>query len=114
MRIEAEVLDLPIPFGMRIAQTFDVDAAREPPFDRCLDELRSQKRKRECQIDLAHRASFAFGQLCGISDGARDDIIEPAASARDGADETRASIGALGANVFPGRPVRHQESPQSR
>ena len=63
MRIEAEFLELPIPFGVGIAETFDVDAARQAAFDSCLDELRSQKRKRECQIDLAHRASLAFGQL---------------------------------------------------
>ena len=43
MRIEAEFLKLPIPFGVRIAETFDVDAAREPPFDRSLDQLRSKE-----------------------------------------------------------------------
>ena len=60
MRIEAEFLELPIPFGMGVAQTFDVDAARQAPFDSCLDQLRSQKRKRECQIDLPNGASLAL------------------------------------------------------
>jgi len=35
MRIEAEFLELPIPFGVRIAETFDVGAAWETSFDRC-------------------------------------------------------------------------------
>jgi len=43
MRIEAEVLELPAPFGVGVAEAFDVDAAREPPFDRSLDQLRSEE-----------------------------------------------------------------------
>jgi hypothetical protein len=42
MRIEAEFLKLLIPLGVRIAQTFDIDAAGQAPFDRCLDELGSK------------------------------------------------------------------------
>ena len=68
MRIEAEFLELPIPFSVRIAETFDVDAARQAAFDRRLDELRGKKRKRERQIDLAHCASFALCQLLGVGD----------------------------------------------
>ena len=30
MRIEAEFLELPIPFGVLITQAFDIDAARKP------------------------------------------------------------------------------------
>ena len=43
MRIEAEVLELPAPFGVGVAESFDADAAREPPFDRSLDQLRSEE-----------------------------------------------------------------------
>ena len=43
MRIEAEFLDLPIPFGLGIPQALNSDAAGKAPFDRCLDELRSKK-----------------------------------------------------------------------
>jgi hypothetical protein len=47
MRIEAEFLELPIPLSVRITQALDVDTAREASFDRCFDELRSEKRERE-------------------------------------------------------------------
>ena len=66
MRIEAEFLELPIPFGVRIAETFDVDAARQASFDCCLDQLRSKECERKCQIDLAQAALFAFCQLLRI------------------------------------------------
>ena len=113
MRIEAEFLKLPIPFGVRIAETFDIDAAWETALNRCLDELGSKKRKRERQIDLPHGASLALCQLFGVRNRTNYDFLKPAASARDGAHETRASIGALRANVLAGRPVRHKESPES-
>ena len=45
MRIEAEFLDLPIPFDVGIPQALKIDAAGKAPFDRCLDELR----RKECE-----------------------------------------------------------------
>ena len=45
MRIEAEFLDLPIPFGVGIPQALKIDATGKAPFDRCLDELR----RKECE-----------------------------------------------------------------
>jgi len=45
MRIEAEFLELPIPFGVGIPQALNIDAAGKAPFDRCLDELR----RKECE-----------------------------------------------------------------
>jgi hypothetical protein len=68
VRIEAEVLALPAPLHVGITHAFNIDAAREASFDRSLDELRSQESERECQIDLAHRASLAFRQLLSVSD----------------------------------------------
>ena len=47
MRIEAEFLKLPIPFGVRITQALDVDTAWETSFDRSSDESRSEERERE-------------------------------------------------------------------
>ena len=43
VRIDAEFLELPAPFGVGIAEAFDVDAAREPPFDRSLNQLRREE-----------------------------------------------------------------------
>ena len=45
MRIEAEFLELPIPFGVGIPQALKSDAVGKAPFDRCLDQLR----RKECE-----------------------------------------------------------------
>ena len=68
VRIEAKLFELSAPFSGRIAQAFDIDAAWETTFDRCLDELRSKKRKRKHQIDLPHGATLALCQLFRIGD----------------------------------------------
>jgi hypothetical protein len=109
VRIEAKLLELPAPFSGRIAQAFNIDAAWETTFDRCLHELRSQERKRERQIDLAHGASLAFRQLIGVGNRTSYDFIEPAASARDGADKTSASFGALRPQIVSEFPVRQED-----
>ena len=43
MRIEAEFLELPSPFGVGVPQALKIDAAGKAPFDRCLDELRRKE-----------------------------------------------------------------------
>ena len=68
MRIEAEVLELPAPVGVGVAEAFDVDAAREPPFDRSPDQLRSEEGEGERQIDLSDRALLALCQLFRAGD----------------------------------------------
>ena len=68
MRIEAEFLKLPIPFGGGIAETFDVDAAWEAAFDSCFHKCRSKKSERERHVDLTYRAAFALCQLPDVSD----------------------------------------------
>ena len=109
MRIEAEFLKLPIPFGVRITETFDIDAAWETAFNRCLDELGSKKRKRDCQIDLPHGALLALCQLFGVRNRTNYDFLKPAASARDGAHETSPSLGALRLQIVPGYHVRQED-----
>jgi hypothetical protein len=68
MRIEAKLLELPARFSVGITQALDVNAVRQASFDRCLHELRSKERQRECQIDLPLGPSFAPCQLRGVSD----------------------------------------------
>jgi hypothetical protein len=66
--IEAEVVELLGPVRVRIAHALDIDAARQAPLDGCLDQLRGNKRERECEIDLAQGASLSFRKLLGVSD----------------------------------------------
>ena len=68
MRISTKLLELPGPVRVWIAQTLDVDAARQATFDSCFHKWRRQKCKRERQIGLAKAASFALCQLLGVGD----------------------------------------------
>jgi hypothetical protein len=68
LRIESERLELAAPFGRRIAQAFDADAAREAPLDGGSHQIRCQKREREGHVDLADTATFAGRDLLDISD----------------------------------------------
>jgi len=106
VRIEAEFLKLPIPFGVRLAETFDIDAAWETAFSRCLDELGSKERERECQIDLPHGASLALCQLLAS-------VTEPIKSQwrlRAMAHKRQArSFGALGPLIVSGYSARQED-----
>ena len=68
VRIKAEICELLGPVRVGITQALDVDAAREASLDRGLDELGSEEREREREIDLPLGASFALCQLRGVSD----------------------------------------------
>jgi len=109
VRIEAEFLELPILFGVRITVTFDIDAAWKTAFNRCLDELGSKERERESQINLPHGASLALCQLFGVRNRTNYDFLKPAASSRDCAHQTSPSFGSLGPQIVPGCPVRQQD-----
>ena len=113
MLIEAEILELLGPVRVGIAQALDVDATREAALNGGLDELWRKKRKRERQVDLTHRASLAVCQLPGVSDGACHDLVEPSAAARDGVDQTKASLSAIRPDIFSDGPMRHQDLPKS-
>jgi hypothetical protein len=56
------------PVRVGIPQALDVDPAREASLDRGLDELGSEEREREREIDLPFGALFALCQLRGVSD----------------------------------------------
>ena len=54
LRVQSERLELPAPFGWRLAQPFDSDASRQPSIDRCSNEVRCEERERDGHVDLAH------------------------------------------------------------
>src|SRR5262249_19475901 len=88
---QTKSLKLQRPFGRRITQGGDADAARKPPFDGGLDQSRRDECHRYRHVDLANAALLARGN--GFDAGsATDDLVEPGTSARDGFDQCRTSL----------------------
>src|SRR5262249_44619338 len=87
---QTKPLKLQRPFGRRITQGGDADAARKPPFDGGLDQSWRDEGHRYRHVDLANAALLARGN--GFDAGsATDDLVEPGTSARDGFDQCRTS-----------------------
>src|SRR5262249_34634633 len=88
---QTKPLKLQRPFGRRITQVGDADAARKPSFDGGLDQTRRDECHRYRHVDLTNAALLARGN--GFDAGsARDDLVEPGTSARDGFDQCRTSL----------------------
>src|SRR5215471_11972158 len=88
---QTKPLKLQRPFGRRITQGGDADAARKPPFDGGLHQSRRDECHRYRHVDVTNTALLARGN--GFDAGsARDDLVEPGASARDGFDQCRTSL----------------------
>jgi hypothetical protein len=113
MAHEPKLPELPTPVGVWIPQALDIDAAREAAFNRCLDELGSKEREREREIDLPLGAAFTLCQLLGVSDRACNDFVEPSAALRDRADQSKASLGAVGPDVLSECPMRDEDFSES-
>ena len=62
-RIESERLELPAPFGGRIAKPLDADATGQAPLYGCSDEIGCEEGKRHGHIDLPDAAFLSNAKL---------------------------------------------------
>src|SRR5215467_11793246 len=88
---QTKPLKLQRPFGRCITQGGDADAARKPPLNGSLYQSRRDECHRYRHVDVTNAALLARGN--GFDAGsARDDLVEPGTSARDGFDQCRTSL----------------------
>jgi hypothetical protein len=66
-RIESERLKLPAPFGRRIAEPLDADAAGQATFYGRFDKIGCEEGERDGHIDLPNAALLASAKLCDRS-----------------------------------------------
>jgi hypothetical protein len=92
LRIQSERLELPAPFGGRVAKPLDPNATRQPTFDRCFDEVRCEEGQRDRHIDLTHATFLTCRNLVDVSVRARDDLIKPTTAAGDCTNEACAAL----------------------
>src|SRR5271167_3923346 len=91
-RIKSERLKLPAPFGRRIAEPLDADAAGQATFHGCLDKIRGEEGERDGHIDLPNAALLAGAKFCDRGYSTRDHLVEPSTTSRDGADQARPTL----------------------
>src|SRR5215468_4514397 len=88
---QTKPLKLQRPFGRRITQGGDADAARKPPFDGGLDQSRRDECHRYRHVDVTNAALLARGNAFDAG-SATDDLVEPGTSARDRFDKRGTSL----------------------
>jgi hypothetical protein len=76
LRVQSERLELPAPFGWRIAQPLDSDASRQAAFNRCPNEARCEENQRNGHVDLTLATFLVCGDLSNIGDRARNDLVK--------------------------------------
>jgi hypothetical protein len=62
-------------------------APRQTTLDGSADQFGSAEGKRDRHVDMTETASFAHRDLVDAGDGSRDDFVQPAPAASDGADQ---------------------------
>ena len=102
MRVKSEVLELLVPFGGGIAQSFNADAAGEAAFDRCLDEGWREERKRDGHVDLTHAAFVSCCDLPNVGHGTRQEFVKPATTSDECSDEAHAPFDPHRSNFISG------------
>src|SRR3954453_20146484 len=85
---KTEPLKLQRPFGGRITQSRNANAAGKPTFDGGPDQSRRDERHRYRHVDMTNAALLSNSNVVDAS-RARYDLFEPSAPARDGFEERR-------------------------
>jgi hypothetical protein len=92
LRIQSKGFELLAPFCRSITKSLDSNTARQTTFDRGADEIWCEERERDRHVDLTHAALLTCCDLLNVGHGARNDLVKPATTSGDGADEARATF----------------------
>ena len=80
-------------------------------FDRSAHEVWCEECQRDRHVDLTHAALLTRCDLLNVGHGARNDLVKPATTSGDSADEARATFDPRWADFIFGNAVRDQNSP---
>jgi len=108
-RTESKRFELPAPFGRRIAEPFDADAAGQATFYGGLDKIGREEGERYGHVDLPNAALLADADFLDCGHSTNDHIVEPLAAFCDGADKVCASLELLRLDVPPRCMMRQQD-----
>ena len=91
--IEAEGLELTLPFGGRIAKTLDADAAGQAAFNGSSHQIRGKEGQRDRHVDLTRAALLTRGDLLHVGHHAGYALADPAAVWSEDADQAGRTFG---------------------
>jgi hypothetical protein len=97
------------PFGWRIAEPFDADAAGQATFYGGLDKIGREEGERDRHVDLPNAALLADADFLDCGHSTIDHIVELLAAFCDGADKACASLELLRLDVPPRCMMRQQD-----
>jgi hypothetical protein len=109
LRIKSEGFELSAPLYGSVTKPLNSNAARQTTFDRRPDETRCQECERDRHVDLTYAAFLSCCDLLNVGHGARHNLVEPATTSGDCANEARAAFDPRRADVTFGDAVRDQK-----
>src|SRR6476619_7985862 len=112
LRIQSKGFELWAPFCRSITKSLDSNTARQTTFDRGADEIWCEERERNRHVDLTHAALLTCCDLLNVGHGAQNDLVKPATTSGDGADEARATFDPRWTDFTFGDAVWNQNLPR--
>ena len=109
LRVQSERLELSAPFGRRIAQSFDSNAAGQAAFNGGSDKIGREEGERDRHVDLPNAALFADAKLGDRCHSTRDHIIQPPTTLRDGVNQARPPLEPFRTDVASRSIMRKQD-----
>jgi hypothetical protein len=112
-RIQSEGFELLAPFCRSITKSLDSNTAGQPTFDGGPHEVWREKRERDRHVDLAQAASLTGRDLLNVCYRAGHNLVKPATTPGNCADETRPTFDPSGTNFVSGNAMREKYLPGS-
>ena len=112
-RTESKRFELPAPFGWRIAEPLDTNAARQATFNGRFDKVGREEGKRDGHIDLPNTALLADADSLDSRHPTVDHVVEPLAAFGDGADQACPALELFRLDLPPRRIVGQQNPSRS-
>src|ERR1700733_10583522 len=112
-RIKPDCLELLAPFGRRIAEPFDANAAGQAALKGGLDKVGCEEGERDRYVDLPDAALLPEADFLDGGYSTGDDVVEPLAAFGDNAHEACPALELLRLDFPPRRIMRQQDPARS-
>ena len=109
-RIESKRLKLSAPFGWRIAEPLDADAAGQATFYGRFNKIGCEEGERDRHVDMPNAALIARAKFNDRGHPTCDHIIQPPTTSGDSVDQARPALELFRSN-FASRCIKREQDP---